>query len=282
MSENNGNGTVHLDELWQKLDAACQKLWQEDKVAAIPLQAVADEVKIGFRHTEQVLTSLKRNAAEQANLLAEEFKARYENKIGALERHLAGAQARIAQLEQEAQKSAAHIESLLSQVELKEKENTEFRERYLKVELQRDSERAKQLEEFVAELEAKERQREAHWKQRHESLEGDVKRRQEQLETEYHRLLDELKKRAMDMEDGYVKKEDVLRDLQRQLQSELQSKETRLKDQEIALKAQSETLAAHAHELEQAYAQKRAELDKLKVDLRAEIAELAKQYRSRS
>ncbi len=276
------NGTIHLDDLWQKLDAACQKLWQEDKVAAIPMQAVADEVKIGFRHAEQLLTSLRRNAEEQATLLSEEFQGRYEGKITSLERQLAAAQAKIAQLEQDGAKAAKHVESLLGQIETKEQENTEFREKYLKVEIQRDSERAKQLESFIAELEAKERERENHWKQRHEALESDVKRRQEHNEAEYRRLLDEIKQRAQEMEDSYAKKEAVLRDLQRQVHAELQSKEVRLKDHEADLKAQSEALAAHAQELERAYGQKRAELDKLKVDLRAEIAELAKQYRAKN
>lgn len=277
MTEN--NGTVNLDDLWRKLDAACQKLWQEDKVAAIPLQAVADEVKIGFRHAEQVLTSLKHNADEQAALLAEEYRARYEAKISGFERQAAASQARISQLEQDLARANKHVETLLGQLEAKETENSEFREKYLKVEVQRDSERAKQVESLVADLEAKERQREAHWLQRHETLEGDARRRQDQLEAEYQRLLEDLKSRALDLEEGYLKKEGILRDLQRQLQTELQSREAKLKDHEATLKTQAEALAAHGQELERAYAQKRADLEKLKADLRAEISELTRHYK---
>jgi chromosome segregation ATPase len=275
------NGDVDLNELWGRLESACQKLWQEDKVAAIPLQAVADEVRIAFRHVEQLMGSMKRTVDEQQSLIAHEFQARYDAKVSMLERQLAESQARVKDLEKEQAKSKAHVDALMSDIEVKEKENTEFREKYLKIELQRDSERAKQLESFLEELNVKEREREAHWKQRSATLEDDIKLRQRHLDEEYRRPLEDLQQRAAEMEDSYTKKEVALKELQRQLLTEFQLKDAKLKDTEASLKVQSESLASHAQELDRSYGQKRAELERLKQDMRAEIAELARHYKAK-
>lgn len=275
------DSTIAWDELSSKLEHACQKLWAEDKVSAIPVQAIANEIKIGFRHAEQIIASLRQTMQEQAELIRRDYEAQYVNKLAASDMQLKSANGRRSELEEELAKSKAHIQTLLADVAKKEEENAAFQEKYLKIEAQKDSARAKQMEDFIAELEAKDREREAFWKQRHEVMETEVKQRQQSLEKRHSDLVAEMQQRTDEALKLYQQKEAKLAELRKQFMAEFQTREAYLHEQQEHVQKQSEALVTRLNSLEQEYGKKRAELDKLKRDLQEEISELTRHYTGR-
>ena len=276
------NERVHLNELWERLDSACRKLWQEDRVSAIPLQAVAEEIKAEFRGTEQLLESMKKALQDQKKLISQDYELQYGDRIVSLEKELQHYKSHSAALEEQLAKEKSHVESLLKDVESKEEENVQFREKYLKIEAERDAVRAKKMEEFHREMETKADDIERMWEERKKALESESKHRKDEPEKKYQALLEAVRLRAEETETQYLQKEAKLLEAQKQIQAELQARDERLHAVEEALRKQTDAANARAAELEREYAQKRTELDGLKQRMQAEMGEVLKRYQAKT
>lgn len=247
---------LNLEVVREKLEAVCRKVWDEDRVSAVALQAVSDEVLAGFRRAEEIISSLRQDLQTQESLIKRER----EMMTASVEERLDTAKVRTATVEEQLREAKAKIESLLQDLETKEEEHALFQEKYLRLEAKKDSERAAHMEKFIEEEDTKEQERETFWKQRHQALENDFKKREGEFEKKQHDIMEEMQRSTEETKKLLLQKETELMDTQKQLQAECQRCETALQGQE------------------REYARKHAELEKLKQNLRAEIAELTQQH----
>ncbi len=247
---------INLDAVCEKLETVTRKVWDEDRVSAVALQAVSNEIIAGLRRAEEIVSSLHQELQNRESVLNREWEA----KASALEEKTDAALAKALALEDELFKAKAKIASLMRDLEAKEEENGLFQEKCLKAEAQKTAERAAHMEKFIEEQGEKEKEREEFWKQRHQALESDFKRREQEFEKRQRDLLEEMQRSAEDTRKLQLQKEMELMDAQKQLQAEFQVRE----------KAQREK--------EREYARKYEELEKLKQNMRAEIAELTRQH----
>ena len=247
---------VNLDALCGKLEGVCRKVWDEDRLSAVALQAVSNEIVAELRTAKEVITHLRQELQTQEAAVRREC----ETRTDVMAETLNIAKTRAAAVEEELRKARAQIESIRKDLETREEENALFQEKHLKLEAQRDSERAAHMEEFIAEMETKEQEREAFWKQRHQVLENDLKAQQEELRKQHNNRLKELEGSAEEARKLEHQKETQREQTQKQLQSDLQRREELLRGQELE------------------NVKRFAELEKLKHDLRAEISELTRQY----
>lgn len=272
---NESNEALPMHELIERLEAVCRKLWDEDRVNAVGLQAVANELKIALQQNERVTQSLH----ERVHATKRDCAMQYEAKLATLNDQLTYYMAQTAAHQEELVKAKAHIEALLGQVEAKEEESVRFREKYLKLESDKELARTEKLDELIEEIGAKDRKREEHWKQRHHALESEFTQRQLELEATHKTLLDEIRNRADQMEEAYRQKESKLTEIQKQFQKAFHDQEARLRDQQLKVLGDTEALAARSVQLERDYAQKRAEVETLKQNLKAEVEGLTRRYR---
>ena len=247
---------INLDAVCEKLEIVCRKVWDEDRVSAVALQAASNEIIAGLGRAKEIISSLRQELQTQESVI----KHGCETRTAALEEELDIAKARTAAVEEELHKARAKIEALIKDLETKEEGNALFQEKYLKLEARKDSERADHMEKFIEEEDVKEREREAFWKQRQQTLENDLKKHESEFEKKRRDLLEEMQHSAEETRKLHLLKETELMDAQKQLQAEFQSREAALLEQE------------------REYARKYEELEKLKQNLRAEIAELTRQH----
>src|SRR4051812_9012570 len=104
-----------LNEIWQRLDLVCRKLWDEDSSAAVGLQAVIEEFKGEVHRVEQMLISYQKTLYEQRQAMAKEYEGIYNDRIRAIEHQLAHGNERIAIMEDGLFKKEAKIKDLLNE-----------------------------------------------------------------------------------------------------------------------------------------------------------------------
>ena len=247
---------INLDALCEKLETVCRKVWDDDRVSAVPLQAVSNELIAGIRRAEEIIASLRQDLQSQRPAITREF----EEKLALLQEKIEHADARTASVNDELRKVRAKIDALRKDLEAKEDELSLFQEKYLKLEVQKDSARTDHMEKFIEEQDIKERERENFWKQRHLALEKDLKTHEADFENRRRSLMEELQSSAEEARKLNLRKEAELAETQKQLQAEFHTRGKALQERELE------------------YARKYEELEKLKQNLRAEIAELTRQY----
>lgn len=244
------------DAVLRKLEGVCGKLWDEDRVSAVALQGVTNEITAGFRRAGEMIVSLQRELQAKESAVRGEFEA----KLEAAEGKLAAALARTAGVEEEWSRAKAKIEALLKELEGKEEENAGFQEKHLRIEAQKDSERAAHMEKFLAEETARERERELFWEQRSQELEAELKRREGELEVRRREHVEEARRSAEEAGKLLSRKEEQLAERRRQLEDEFHG------------------LEAALLERGKEYAKKCEDMETLKKNLRAEIIELTREY----
>lgn len=243
---------VPLGELWSRLDAAVRKLWQEDRVSAIPVQAAVEELKVEWERLEQLLESLKHSNQAMHQAMLKQFEQEYRNRLGDMEEQLRLATSRVTGLEESLGKERSRVAALLEQIERQEAESTRFKQEGLRAEADREAARTRFIEEFQRDLEAKSERMERSWTERLRSLEADFRARRDELESAYSRA-----------------------------NEDLQAREARCYNQEIQIKQQADELSRRASALEKEYMSKRAEIETLKARMQAEITELIRSYQEK-
>lgn len=254
------NYESNLVGVCEKLEAVCRKVWDEDRVSAVALQAVSNELTEGWRRAEECIAALRQELQTRESVIAHEC----ELKLGAMQKTLEAAKASAASGEEALQNAKARIETLRGDLEKKNEENAAAKERYLTLEAQKDSERSARMEKFIEEEDAKERERENFWQKCHQTLNTDLKKHESEFEKQRRELLEELQRTAEETRKLYLQKELELMEAQKQLQAEFQARE------------------ANMHKREHEYALKYEELEKLKHNLRSEIADLTRQYQPKA
>ena len=93
---------TELQELPGRLDEACRKLWDEDRLAAVPLQALADDIKLLLPETIRALKE-QGGTAEKSETRAAELEGRLKETEERLAESVARAEAghAVPRLEQE-------------------------------------------------------------------------------------------------------------------------------------------------------------------------------------
>lgn len=244
------------DEIFKKLEAVCRKLWDEDRVSAVALQAVSNEVTSGFSRAGEIIASLHHELQVKESVLRNE----YDMKLREAGEKLAAALARTAGVEEEWCRAKLKVNALLKELEAKEEENSGFQEKHLRIEAQKDSERAAHMEKFIEEENAREHERELFWEQRNRELEAEFKRLEHELQTRYREALEEARRSAEETGKLLSQKEAKLLEARKQMEEEYRVREAALSERG------------------KDYAKKCEEMEALKRNLRAEIGELTREY----
>ncbi|MFA6434202.1 MAG: hypothetical protein WCW52_05855 [Elusimicrobiales bacterium] len=307
------NIAAELKSLTFKLDSVCRKFWDEDRSAAVPLEAVAGEIKIAVGRAEQVMAELGRVAQlcesstraldsemrkekVRADTLQEELKAAMSRieKISAeaaadheaaaragamaarLEQELKLGKEGAAALQEELKAGKAYTEKILREAAGLKEEIVALKDEHLKAEARKDAERAKKMEDLISSLSEKKRELEAAWARRHSALEAEQKESRTGFEKMHKALLEEMRVNAAGAEKAYSQKEAKLIEFNRRLIEEFQDREGKVRALEEDLRAKAFTLDEASAELGREFERKRAELEGLKNKILAEISELVK------
>lgn len=251
---------INFDELWKKLEDVCQKVWDDDKASAVMLQAVINEVEIGFKQAKELIVILRHELKMKDSASESEYNA----KLITMEEKLNMSETRKNFFENEYEKVKEKNESLMNDLVIKEEENANFHEQYLKLGTEKDFEQSDHMEEFIKTTMEKDKKRQKFWEGRQNDLEINFKSREDELEKKYREMNSEISKSNAQAQGLYLQKEADLMEARKQFQLEFQNRETEMLKRE------------------QDYEQKYEELEKLKKDLRKEIAELTSQYEART
>lgn len=270
---------AELESLSGRLDEACRKLWDEDHVAAVPLQALADEIKALLPAPAKAISELGAASEEREGRmleLAERLKAaegrlaeclaRAEagHAVVRLEQELKLEKERTAVLRGELKTAKEHAEAALLETAAKEEELTNFKERHLRADAQKDSERAQKNADLLAGIEEKERELEASWTRRHKTLEAEQKEHQANFEKRHREILEALRDNSAGLEKTYAQKEARLLELNKRLIEEFQDREGKTRAVEEELRARTAMLAAAEAALARDFEEKQAELEAVK------------------
>lgn len=274
IDQKNGGGVSLAD----RLDHASKRLWNEDRISAVEVQVVVEEAKAELKRLEKLTQSHSAQLLEARRLGREEAEGANKARLTDLESRLHQAQQLNASLKDSLAQERSRVERQFQELEAREQEITQFREKYLKAETERDSVRAKKMEEFARETEAKASEMESLWAQRHHQLEADHRKRREDLERNYEDLLKNLEVKTSEVEAQYHHRESALAESRKKLETTLRDREARCAALETALHKQGSVLTERAAELEEDYTRKRAELTSLKEGMQQEIAALIQRY----
>lgn len=267
-----------LHEFWDRLEIICQKLWEEDRAAAVPLQALTEEFRGEVSRLESLYQQQHKAYYELREKLSVEFDTANRSKIEDLQKQLADSQSRAADLEQSLDAARRKIQELSGRLASVEQESMEFKDQFLKSEVERDAARAKKMEEYYQSLQAKAAALEKMWEERRAQLDADHGRRQDELRRKYEGLFEELKSRASELERSTAKKEEDLAAMYQSRVKELEAQQDKLQKFSESLRQREQAFAAVKEQLESDYRKKRLDLDKLKETFQAEIAVLIQRY----
>jgi hypothetical protein len=277
-----------LQQLSGRLDEACRKLWDEDRVAAVPLQALADEIKLLLPDSLRALKELgavseksEARAAELADRLEQAEERLAENTARAeaghavprLEQELKLEKERTAVLREEVKAAKARAEAALGETAAKEEELNNFKERHLRADAQKDAERTQKNADLLAGIEKKELELEDAWTRRHKALEAEQKERQDGFEKRHRGILEALRENSAGLEKAYMQKEARLMELNKRLVEEFQDREARTRAVEEELRARTSMLESSAAALAKEYEEKQAAIEALKKRTLAALAE---------
>ncbi len=233
-----------LTEAWERLEALCRRLWDDNSAAAVEAQAINEEFKGEVHRIDALIANLDE--------LHEHERSDYEDGMAALRRQyemeLASTRKRLELLEKGVQERDVRIDGLLQNLTKKEEENLLFHSEVLRMAASSDETKGKKMEEFYQELVKKESALEASWAQRHKVLEEEHAHLQQIIAAK---------------------------------QAELDSWEKRRLTEEEALKRRSTDVELKAQQLTQEYRRKQQEIEDLKKSLQSSITELVHQYQNR-
>lgn len=236
--------SANLNGAWERLEAVCAKLWDENSASAVEVQAVVEEFKGEVHRVDAHLA----NTEERRALDLRE----HEDDLAAMRRHyeieLAGLKKRLELQENALRDKEAHAEDLLKTLARKEEENLNFHSQVLRMSASSDENKTKKMEEFYQELMKTEATQADSWQQRHVTLEQENEHRQKIL---------------------------ALR------QTELDAWENRRLGEEESLKKRGTDVEIKAQQLAQEYRKKQQEIEDLKASLQRSITDLVRQYQAR-
>jgi chromosome segregation ATPase len=239
------DSAFQLTEAWNRLEAVCRKLWDENSSNAVETQAIVEEFKGEVRRLDAYMAN-----AEEMRQLA---KREREEDLAAMRRQyemeLASLKKRLELQEISLREKDARAEDLMKTIARKEEENLNFHSQLLRMSAASDETKTRKMEEFYGELMKKEGSLADSWQQRHLTLEKEHEHLQQIL---------------------------VVR------QSELAAWEQRCLTEEEALKKKSTDLEIKTQHLAQDYRQKQQEIENLKASLQKSITDLIRQYRART
>lgn len=233
-----------LNQVWERLEALCRRLWDDNSAAAVEAQAVYEEFKGEVHRVDTMLSNLDEMRAHDRHEHEEDLasmRRQYEMEI-------AGLKKRTELLDKSVTERDSRIDGLLQNIARKEEENLEFHSQVLRMSASSDETKSKKMEEFYSELVKKETSMETAWAQRHKALE------------EEHAHLQQI---------IAVK------------QSELDAWEKRRLSEEDSIKRRAIDVELKAQQLAQEYRKKQSEIEDLKKNLQASITDLVRQYQTR-
>ncbi len=233
-----------LTEVWQRLEAVCRRLWDENSSNAVEAQAVVEEFKGEARRIEAHLANLD-EAREHARREREEDLAAMRRQY---EMELASLKKRLELQESSLRDKDARAEELMKTIARKEEENLNFHSQVLRMSATSDESKTKKMEEFYQELMKKEGALAESWQARHLTLEKEHEHLQKIL---------------------------VAR------QSELDAWEQRRLGDEESLKKRTTDLEIKTQQLSSEYRKKQQEIEDLKASLQRSITDLVRQYQAR-
>jgi len=233
-----------LTSTWERLEALCRRLWDDNSPAAVEAQAVYEEFKGEVHRVETLVANFDE--------LREHDRSEHEEDLAAMRRQyemeIAGLRKRLELLEKSVAERDARIDGLLLSLAKKEEEALEFHAQVLRMSASSDETKSKKMEEFYEELVKKESAMGDAWEQRRKTL-----------ETEHAHL----------------------RQIVAAKQTELDAWEQRRVAEEIELKRRATDLELKSQQLAQEYRKKQQDIEDLKKGLQASITDLVHQYQSR-
>ena len=238
------NPTFVLDEAWERLEAVCRRLWDENSSSAVETQAVVEEFKgeVHRIHAHLANTDEARaHAAQESEEALAAMRRQYEMELASLKKRLELQEIILRDKD-------ARCEDLMKTIARKEEENLNFHSQILQMSVTSDETKTRKMEEFYQELLKKEGALAESWQQRHVTLE---------------------------------KEHDNLQKILIARQGELDAWEPRRLNDEDSLKKRSTDLEIHALHLTQEYRKKQQEIEDLKSSLQRNITDLVHQYQAR-
>lgn len=236
--------THGLTAAWERLEAVCRRLWDENSTTAVEAQAVVEEFKGEVHRVDAHVANLDELRAHD--------RRESEDALAAMRREyeleMAGLKKRLELNETALREKAARIDELLKTLARKEEENLEFHSQVLRMAASSDETKSKKMEEFYAELMKKEAAQAETWQQRRQSLEAEHAQ---------------------------------IQGLQTARQGELDAWDQRRVREEEALTKKATDLEIKSQQLAQEYRKKQQEIEDLKSGLQRSIADLVRQYQSR-
>lgn len=233
-----------LTEAWERLEAVCRKLWEENSVNAVEVQAVVEEFKAEVHRVD----AHRANADEMRSLDLRD----YDERVAALRQNyeieLTGLKKRLELQDGMLHEKDMRIEELLKTLARKEEENLNAHAQALRMSASSDEAKAKKMEEFYQEMIKKDAAQADVWQQRHLTLEAESEHRQK---------------------------------IFAERQNELDAWEKRRISEEESLKKRNTDLELRSQELSQEYRKKQQEIEELKASLQKSVTELVRQYQSR-
>lgn len=193
-----GAKDVRMADIWSRMEGICRRLWEEDKSAAVPLQALAEE----FRgEAERLETELEHSRKRRLALEAADLESR------------------------------RRAEELAQKLESAQAESLRQREEFLKAEAEKEAQRAQRMQAFYDDLKKKSELLEQTWEQRRRDLDTDCAKRSEDLagresrcaqrEAALKRQEDALAQRQKQLEDEFAARRAELDQLKERFQREI-------------------------------------------------------------
>lgn len=202
MAENGKTSATRLGEIWNRLDALCLRLWHEDRIAAVGLQAVIEEYKGEIARAEQMLSGLQKALGEQRQTLESSFNQQYQSeKTQWTERH-AALERQVKSLEDSLAQERARSEDFRKKLETTERAYSEFKETALKKEAELDTSHSAHLRGLLDEMEKREA-------------------RMAEGETDLRRKANTLEDRIRELETAYQKKNQELDKFKDEIRAEM-------------------------------------------------------------
>jgi hypothetical protein len=241
---NTKQNTSNLASSWERLEAVCRRLWDENSASAVEVQAVVEEFK---GEVLRMVTHLA-NVDERRTLALRE----HEEDLAAMRRQyemeLASLKKRLELQDNSLRDKDARAEDLLKTLARKEEENLNFHSQVLRMSATSDESKTKKMEEFYQELMKKEASLADSWQQRHLTLEQE---------------------------------HDHLQKILAARQGELDAWESRRLAEEESLKKRATDVEIKAQQLTQEYRKKQQEIEDLKTSLQRSVTDLVRQYQAR-
>jgi chromosome segregation ATPase len=238
------NPSFSLEQVWERLEMVCRKLWDENSSNAVETQAIVEEFKGEVHRINAHLANID-EARDHARRESEEalaaMRRQYEMEMASLKKRLELQEVSLRDKDNQA-------EELMKTIARKEEENLSFHSEVLRMSVASDETKNKKMEEFYKELMKKEGSLAQSWQQRHRTLE------------EEH---------------------DHLQKILAARQGELDAWELRRLTEEEALKKRGTDLEIKTQHLAQEYRKKQQEIEDLKANLQRNITDLVRQYQSR-